>query len=264
MRALKREKGLHTVCEEAACPNLGECWGQGTATFLILGSRCTRNCAFCNIPAGAPQPVDQEEPVRVAEAVAAMGLGHAVITSVTRDDLPDGGAEFFAATIQNIRLRAPGCTVEVLIPDFQGSREALTVVMEARPEVLNHNLETVPRLYPRIRPQAVYGRSLSLLKAAKGMHPGGLTKSGLMVGLGESREEVLAVMRDLRAAGCDLLTIGQYLSPSASHAPVERYWEPGEFESLREEGEALGFNSVQSGPLVRSSYHAQRQAHRVD
>lgn len=256
VRALKQGKRLHTVCEEAACPNIGDCWGHGTATFLILGARCTRDCRFCNISPGPGQPVDWGEPERVAQAVEAMGLGHAVVTSVTRDDLPDGGAGVFAETIRQIRLRRTGCTIEVLVPDFRGDPEALSRVTAARPEVFNHNVETVPRLYPHIRPQAVYTRSLELLKQAKTLAPEILTKSGFMVGLGEVQEEILQVLLDLRQAGCDMVTIGQYLRPSPDHAPVVRYYSPEEFDALKQEARRLGFLRVESGPLVRSSYHA--------
>jgi len=259
LKALMRGHHLHTICEEALCPNIGECWGHGTATFLLLGEICTRNCGFCNVKTGRPQPVDEDEPRRVAETVALMGLRHAVLTSVTRDDLPDGGASIFARTVQEIRQRLPGCTVEVLIPDFGGDREALRTVMDVSPDILNHNLETVPRLYPTVRPQARYERSLDVLRWAKEMNPRGLTKSGLMVGLGERWDELLAVMDDLRSVGCDILTLGQYLQPSRYHLPIARYYTPAEFERLREEGEARGFAWVESGPLVRSSYHAEGQ-----
>ncbi len=259
LKALMRNHHLHTVCEEALCPNIGECWGRGTATFLLLGDVCTRSCGFCKIKTGRPNPVDWDEPRRVAETVAMMGLRHAVLTSVNRDDLPDGGATIFAMTIREIRQRLPGCTVEVLIPDFQGSREALEIVMNERPEILNHNLETVPRLYRRVRPQAKYERSLNILKWAKEMVPDVLTKSGIMVGLGERWDELLQVMDDLRAVDCDILTIGQYLQPSRYHLPIERYYTPEEFARLREEGLKRGFKWVESGPLVRSSYHAETQ-----
>ncbi len=260
LKHLMQVKVLHTVCEEAMCPNLGECWGRGTATFLLLGDVCTRSCRFCNIKTGRPGPVDEEEPRRVAEAVRAMGLRHAVLTSVNRDELPDGGAHIFARTIEEIRRLVPGCTVEVLIPDFKGDREALKMVMDARPEILNHNVETVPRLYRLVRPQAIYERSLRVLQMAKEMDPDAITKSGLMVGLGETWEEVLQVMRDLRAHEVDIVTIGQYLRPTRKHLPVARYWHPDEFARLHEEGMAMGFRWVESGPLVRSSYHAEGQA----
>ncbi|HLI84172.1 MAG TPA: lipoyl synthase [Bryobacteraceae bacterium] len=248
---------LHTVCESAACPNVGECWNQRTATFMILGNVCTRRCGFCAVGKGAPLPVDYDEPRRVAEAVAAMGLRFAVVTSVNRDDRKDGGAELFALTIRAIRERVPGCGVEVLIPDFQGSHEALGVVMEARPDVLNHNTETVPRLYRQVRLGARYERSLDILATAKKLRPECPAKSGLMLGLGETTEEVLAVMRDLRAHGVDILTLGQYLRPSPKHLPIVRYVRPEEFADLRRAGYEMGFGHVESGPLVRSSYHAR-------
>ncbi|MGQ9502891.1 MAG: lipoyl synthase [Anaerolineae bacterium] len=260
VRQLMRSKALHTVCEEAMCPNIGECWGRGTATFLLLGDICTRSCAFCNIRTGRPDPLDEEEPLRVAQAVKAMNLKHAVLTSVNRDELPDGGAHIFARSIELIHAMVPGCTVEVLIPDFKGSHVALQIVMDARPEVLNHNVETVPRLYRTVRPQAIYERSLRVLLMAKEMAPQTTTKSGIMVGLGETWEEVIQVMRDLRAHQVDVLTIGQYLRPSAHNLPVVRYWTPEEFRSLQAEGMALGFKWVESAPLVRSSYHADVQA----
>jgi lipoic acid synthetase len=259
VKGLLRSSGLHTVCEEARCPNVGECFESGTATFLILGDICTRACAFCAVNSGRPAGLDAAEPLRVARAASRLGLRHAVVTSVTRDDLPDGGASIFAATIRAIRRLSPGTSVEVLIPDFQGSRDALAAVMAARPDVLNHNLETVPRLYRRVRPRAVYGRSLDLLARAKEMDGDVKTKSGLMVGLGEEREELLAVMADLVAVGCQVLTIGQYLQPTARHLPVARYYHPDEFAELAREGRRLGFRHVESGPLVRSSYHAERQ-----
>lgn len=251
--------GLHTVCEEAQCPNKGECFHSGTATFLILGDVCTRRCRFCAVPKGTPQPLDHDEPERVARAVEALRLKYAVITSVTRDDVPDGGAGIFAETIRAIRRRMPGCKVEVLVPDFQGSGEALRIVMEAGPDVLNHNLETVPRLYPAARPGADYHRSLRLLQRAKELSPTGLTKSGLMLGLGETPDEVRTVMADLARIRCDLLTLGQYLQPSRAHLPVERYVPPEEFAALAREGMAMGLQHVEAGPLVRSSYHAREQ-----
>lgn len=247
---------LHTVCESAACPNVGECWNQRTATFMILGNVCTRRCGFCAVEKGAPLPVDYDEPQRVAEAVAAMGLRFAVVTSVNRDDRPDGGAELFAYTIKAIRARVPGCGVEVLIPDFQGNRGAVATVMEATPDVLNHNTETVPRLYRQVRLGARYERSLEVLRYAKQLAPDCPTKSGLMLGLGETVEEVLEVMRDLRAQGVDILTLGQYLRPSPQHLPIVRYVPPEEFADLRRAGMEMGFGHVESGPLVRSSYHA--------
>jgi lipoyl synthase len=248
---------LHTVCESAACPNVGECWNHRTATFMILGNVCTRRCGFCAVGKGAPLPVDYDEPSRVAEAVAAMGLRFAVITSVNRDDRKDGGAELFALTIRAIRERVPGCGVEVLIPDFQGNREALGLVMEAAPDVLNHNTETVPRLYRQVRLGARYERSLDILATAKRLKPECPTKSGLMLGLGETTEEVLRVMRDLRGQGVDILTLGQYLRPSPKHLPIVRYVTPEEFGAFRKAGYEMGFQHVESGPLVRSSYHAR-------
>jgi len=247
---------LHTVCESAACPNVGECWNQRTATFMILGNVCTRRCGFCAVEKGAPLEVDYEEPQRVAEAVAAMGLRFAVITSVNRDDRKDGGAELFALTIGAIRERIPGCGVEVLIPDFQGSHAAVETVMQAAPDVLNHNTETVPRLYRQVRLGARYERSLDVLAYAKQIAPRCPTKSGLMLGLGETLEEVLQVMADLRAHGVNILTLGQYLRPSPEHLPIVRYVAPEEFAELRRAGERMGFAHVESGPLVRSSYHA--------
>ena len=259
LKGLMRERRLHTVCEEARCPNIGECWEAGTATFMILGDTCTRACAFCAIKSGRPLPLDTGEPLRVAQAVRRMGVRHAVVTSVNRDDEPDGGAAVFAATIRWIRRLSPGTSVEVLIPDFVGNWEALATVMAARPEILNHNTETVPRLYPRVRPKARYERSLELLRRARELAPDGITKTGVMVGLGETRHELLLVMTDLADAGCDVLTVGQYLRPSVKHAPVERYYRPEEFEELAEEGRRLGLRHVEAGPLVRSSYHAERQ-----
>ena len=259
VKGLLRSSGLHTVCEEARCPNIGECFESGTATFLILGDVCTRSCAFCAVTSGRPTSLDVAEPLKVARAASRLGLRHAVVTSVTRDDLPDGGASIFAATIRAIRGLSPGTSVEVLIPDFQGSRQALATVMAARPDVLNHNLETVPRLYRRVRPKAVYERSLELLAQAREMDTNVITKSGLMVGLGEEREELLAVMADLVGVGCHVLTIGQYLRPTTRHRPVARYYHPDEFAELAREGRRLGFRHVEAGPLVRSSYHAERQ-----
>jgi len=257
MRGLLQRHGLNTVCQEALCPNQGECFGQGTATFLILGKTCTRNCTFCAIPTEErPPDPDPDEPGRIAQASAELGLKHVVITSVTRDDLEDGGASHFARTVRALRDTNPEIIVEVLIPDFQGSAEALKTVMDSGPDILNHNLETVPRLYPEVRPQAVYPRSLELLQRAKEMSPAGITKSGLMLGLGEEKEEVLRVMAGLREASCDLLTLGQYLRPSGKHHPVARYVTPDEFDELRQEGEEMGFKAVFSAPLVRSSFHA--------
>ena len=258
LKGLMRERRLHTVCEEAHCPNIGECWEAGTATFMILGDTCTRACAFCAVKSGRPMAVDTREPVRVAQAVRRMGVRHAVVTSVNRDDEADGGAAIFAATIRWIRRLSPDTSVEVLIPDFEGNWDALATVMAARPEILNHNTETVPRLYPRVRPKARYERSLELLRRAGEMAPDGITKTGVMVGLGETRHELLLVMADLADAGCDVLTIGQYLRPSVKHAPIERYYRPEEFAELAEEGRRLGLRHVEAGPLVRSSYHAER------
>jgi len=258
-RELKRlvtDLELHTVCESAACPNVGECWNRRTATFMILGNVCTRRCGFCAVQKGAPLAVDYDEPRRVAEACAALGLKFAVITSVNRDDRKDGGAELFAMTIRAIRERIPGCGVEVLIPDFQGSREALEMVLAACPEVLNHNTETVPRLYRQVRLGARYERSLELLACSKRLARGIPTKSGLMVGLGETLDEVRGTMRDLRAQQVDILTLGQYLRPSAKHLPIVRYVPQSEFDELKRYGQELGFAHVEAGPLVRSSYHA--------
>jgi len=262
LRRLMRSKELHTVCEEAHCPNMAECWGAGTATFMILGDTCTRSCGFCAVKTGRPGVVDAEEPRRVGEAVAQMGLGHAVVTSVNRDELPDGGAEIFAETIREIRRQSPGTTVEVLIPDFVGRPESLDAVLAARPEILNHNVETVPRLYPRVRPQARYERSLEVLRRTKQRASDLVCKSGIMVGLGETREEVVATMRDIAAQGTDILTVGQYLRPSPVHLPIERYWAPSEFDELRDAGMTMGFRHVEAGPLVRSSYHAERHVRR--
>jgi len=247
---------LHTVCESAACPNVGECWNQRTATFMILGNVCTRRCGFCAVEKGAPLPVDYDEPHRVAEAVAAMGLRFAVITSVNRDDRKDGGAELFALTIRAVRERVPGCGVETLVPDFQGSHAAMETVMAARPDVLNHNTETVPRLYRQVRVGARYERSLDMLAYVKESRPNTPTKSGLMLGLGETLDEVRAVMRDLRSAQVDILTLGQYLRPSPKHLPILRYVPVEDFAALKREACDLGFRHVESGPLVRSSYHA--------
>lgn len=256
---LHREQGLHSVCRSAACPNQGECWEQGTATFMILGNLCTRDCRFCNVVHEAPQAVDLQEADRVALAIAELGLHHAVITSVTRDDLADGGASQFAAVTRAIHARSPKCRVELLIPDLQGDVEALGLILAATPQVLGHNLETVPRLYPVARAGADYQRSLQLLTDARGLSPGLPTKSGLMLGMGENPAEVLAVMHDLRLAGCTMLTLGQYLQPTRNHLPVDRYVDPSEFVELRLEGLQLGFTHVEAGPLVRSSYHAAEQ-----
>jgi lipoic acid synthetase len=256
LKSLIDSMGLHTVCESAACPNIGDCWNRRTATFMILGNVCTRRCGFCAVQKGAPLAVDYDEPRRVAEAAAAMGLRYAVITSVNRDDRKDGGAELFALTIQAIRERIPGCRVEVLVPDFQGSREAMEIVMKARPDVLNHNTETVPRLYRQVRLGARFERSVDMLAYAKEISPGTPTKSGLMLGLGETTAEVLDVMRDLRTHGVDILTLGQYLRPSPRHLPIVRYVPPAEFDEFRRAGYGMGFAHVEAGPLVRSSYHA--------
>jgi len=255
--------GLHTVCESALCPNVGECWNHRTATFMILGNVCTRRCGFCAVQKGAPLAVDLDEPRRVAEAISLMGLRHAVITSVNRDDLVDGGAGLFAFTIRAIRERTPHCKVEVLVPDFQGSASALETVMRERPDVLNHNTETVPRLYRQVRLGARYERSLALLERAKGFCSGAPTKSGLMLGLGENHDEVLSVMRDLRRVRVDILTVGQYLRPSPKHLPVMRYVPLEEFTAYRRQGMEMGFVHVESGPLVRSSYHAWEGAARA-
>lgn len=255
-RTMERLK-LHTICEEARCPNRWECWNARTATFLILGDICTRRCHYCSVETGRPLPVDHQEPRRVAEAVLALGLRHAVITSVNRDELADGGAAIFAETIRQTRQLSPGCTIEVLIPDFEGNREALAAVCDEKPEILNHNIETVRRLFPAIRPQGKYSRSIELLEQAKGL--GMTTKSGVIVGMGETMDEVREVMRNLRSVGCDIMTIGQYLQPTREHLPVARFYEPEEFAALKEEGMALGFAHVESGPLVRSSYHAEQQ-----
>jgi lipoic acid synthetase len=258
LSALMRGLGLHTVCEEARCPNIGDCWNRGTATFMILGDVCTRACGFCAVKTGLPaRPPDPEEPRRVADAVARMRLRHAVITSVNRDDQRDGGAGLFAACIREIRARVPGCAVEVLIPDFKGDWTALDTVIAARPDILNHNTETVPRLYREVRPGARFARSLELLRRSK--DAGLLTKSGIMVGLGEEWAEVEETVRAIRDAGTDILTIGQYLRPSAEHLPLRRYYTPEEFARLRESALALGYRHVESGPLVRSSYHAEEQ-----
>lgn len=259
VQQLMRAKSLHTVCEEAMCPNLGECWGAGTATFLMLGDVCTRTCGFCDIKRGAPSPLDWMEPERVAQAVAQMELKHAVITSVNRDDRRDGGAPIFAMVIRRIRELQSGCSIEVLIPDFKGSLEALRIVMDARPEILNHNVETVPRLFKSVQPQDRYEWAQATLTNAKKLDPEVLTKSGIMLGLGESIEEVKETMRDLRDWGVDILTIGQYLQPSRKHLPIDRYYTPEEFAELKDFGAEIGFKWVESGPLVRSSYHAAEQ-----
>mgnify|MGYP002713092511 CR=1 FL=1 len=256
---LMRSKTLHTVCEEAQCPNIGECWGRGTATFLMMGDTCTRSCGFCDIKTGRPSPLDWAEPNRVAESVRAMNLRHVVITSVNRDERPDGGAPIFAMVIKRIRQLQPGCSIEVLIPDFKGSEDALKIVMDAQPEILNHNVETVPRLFKKVQPQDNYAWTLATLSNAKKMDPLVLTKSGIMVGLGETFDEVVEVMQDLRNVGLDILTIGQYLQPSKKHLPVERYYLPEEFDKFKELGMEMGYKWVESGPLVRSSYRAEQQ-----
>src|SRR6202795_1060843 len=260
LKSIMRTLDLHTVCESARCPNMGECWEHRTATFMILGNICTRACGFCAVPSGKPLgPPEEDEPERVAEAVARMGLRYAVVTSVNRDDQPDGGAEIFARTITKIRERVPGCRVEVLIPDFRGDWNALNTVLATKPDVLNHNTETVPRLYRQVRKGALYERSLELLRRAKETHPDVPTKTGLMLGLGEEKDEVLATLRDLAAQGTDILTLGQYLQPTREHLPIVRYVHPDEFAELKVRGEAMGFKHVEAGPLVRSSYHAFEQ-----
>lgn len=260
LKKLARGLGLHTVCESAQCPNIGECWNHGTATFMLLGDICTRRCGFCAVPKGKPEVIDWEEPQRVAEAVATLGLKHAVVTSVNRDDDNVGGARIFAETIRQIRALTPDCRVEVLIPDFQGLEEALRIVLDARPHVLNHNTETVPRLYRVVRSGARYQRTLDLLENAKRISPGMVTKSGVMVGLGESMDELIEVFRDLGQRGVDILTIGQYLRPSKDHLPIARFYTPAEFQQMKHEALRFGFRHVESGPLVRSSYHAHEQA----
>ena len=260
LKQLMRGGQLNTVCEDARCPNIGECWNAGTATFMILGDVCTRSCGFCAVTTGPPSAIDPLEPYRLAQVVRSLGLQYVVITSVNRDELELGGAEVFAACIKTIRRNDQGIRVEVLIPDFRGNRDALRQVVDARPYVLNHNVETAPRLYRRVRPQAIYERSLELLRRAKELAPNMLTKSGMMVGIGETPDEVFSVMRDLRAHRCDIITIGQYLRPSAQHLPVDRYYDPSEYEQFRALGRELGFLHVEAGPLVRSSYHADRQS----
>jgi len=259
LKGLMREWNLHSVCEEAHCPNIGECWEDLTATFMILGDVCTRNCGYCAVTHGRPQWEDREEPERVGRAVRELGLEHVVITSVNRDDLADGGAAHFAATVGAIRRHAPACRVELLIPDFQGQGEALDAVIAAGPDILNHNTETVPRLYKLARHGGRYERTLDIFRRSRRVAPGLLTKSGIILGLGEERDELVATMRDLREAGVSILTLGQYLRPSAQHLPVARYYHPDEFRELGEIGRALGFAHVESGPLVRSSYHAKSQ-----
>jgi lipoyl synthase len=260
LKKLARSLGLHTVCESAQCPNIGECWNHKTATFMLLGNLCTRRCGFCAVPKGKPEPLDWDEPRRVAEAVATLGLKHAVVTSVNRDDDNVGGAKIFAETIRQIRRQAPGCQVEVLIPDFQGRDDCLEIVLEARPEILNHNTETVPRLYRAARSGARYQRILRLLGNVKRFAPEMISKSGLMAGLGETMDELLQVFRDLAERQVDILTVGQYLRPSRDHLPIARYYTPEEFAFMKREALAVGFKHVESGPLVRSSYHAHEQA----
>ncbi len=264
LKGLMANLRLHTVCEEAHCPNIGECWHHGTATFMILGEVCTRNCPYCAVAHGRPEALDLAEPARVADAVAAMQLRYVVITSVDRDDVPDGGAGVFAETIRRVRERVPACQVEVLIPDFKGDEAALRTVLDAGPDILNHNTETVPRLYRVARPGGRYPRTLELLDRSRRYAPAIPTKSGLMVGLGEEWDEIVAVLSDLRDVGCEILTLGQYLSPSAAHLPVVRYYHPDEFEMLKSTALSLGFGHVESGPLVRSSYHAHEQADSYD
>ena len=259
LKQMMRDLKLHTVCEEAHCPNIGECWEHKAATFMILGDVCTRNCAYCAVAHGTPAPLDLDEPVRLADAVARMDLRHVVITSVDRDDLPNGGAEIFAACIAEIRRRLPDTSIEVLIPDFKGREAALRLVVDAQPDILNHNLETIDRLYRIARPGGRYARALELLRRVKKMNPAALTKSGIICGLGEEWDELLVAMRDLRAQGVDIITLGQYLRPSEQHLPIARWYAPDEFAELKRLGLAMGFRHVESGPLVRSSYHAWEQ-----
>jgi lipoyl synthase len=259
LKDLMRSKQLHTVCEEAHCPNIGECWGKGTATFLIMGDICTRSCGFCDIKTGRPLPLDWQEPERVAQAVKKMNLRHVVITSVNRDERQDGGAPIFALCIERIREIQPGCSIEVLIPDFKGNVDALKIVMDARPEILNHNVETVPRLFKRVQPQDRYEWALTTLRNAKALDGDVLTKSGIMLGLGEEWDEIIATMQDLAHCGLDILTIGQYLQPSKNHLPIERYYKPEAFTELKRIGLEMGLKWVESGPLVRSSYRAEEQ-----
>jgi lipoyl synthase len=260
LKKLARTLSLHTVCESAQCPNIGECWNHGTATFMLLGNLCTRRCGFCAVPKGKPEPLDWDEPRRVAEAVATLKLKHAVVTSVNRDDDNEGGARIFAETIREIRRQAPGCQIEVLIPDFQGREDCLQIVLDARPEILNHNTETVPRLYRAVRSGARYERTLRLLENVKRFVPGMVSKTGVMVGIGESMDELLQVFRDLADRRVDILTVGQYLRPSRDHLPMTRYYTPDEFAYMKREALRMGFRHVESGPLVRSSYHAHEQA----
>lgn len=259
LKQLMRDLNLHTVCEEAHCPNIGECWEHGTATFMILGDVCTRNCAYCAVSHGRPPAYDIEEPSRVAEAIAELNLRHAVITSVDRDDLPDFGAYIFAETIRQIRAKLPSCSIEVLVPDFQGNEDSIRAVLDARPDIYNHNTETVPRLYKKARPGGRYERLLEIFRMAKRIAPDVPTKTGIILGLGETNEEVVEVMKDLRAVDVDILTLGQYLRPSDGHIALDRYVTPAEFRELYDVGMALGFRHVESGPLVRSSYHAWEQ-----
>jgi lipoyl synthase len=259
LKGLMRGLGLHTVCEEANCPNIGECWHHGTATFMILGDTCTRSCGYCNVVHGTPKPADVDEPIKVASAIHTLGLSYVVVTSVDRDDLPDFGASHFARTIRETRARIPACRLEVLIPDFQGDEAALRIVLEAGPDVLNHNIETVPRLYRTARPGGRYPRALDVLRRSREIAPGIPTKSGLMVGLGEEWDEVVATLTDLRSAGCQIITMGQYLRPSIANLPMVRYYAPAEFAELKRIALDLGFGHVESGPLVRSSYHAHEQ-----
>jgi len=260
LKGLMRDLNLHTVCEEARCPNIGECWTHGTATFMILGDICTRACGYCAVGHGRPHPVDAAEPARVADAVASLDLAHVVVTSVDRDDMSDGGASIFAETIREIRRRKPGASIEVLIPDFQGKAEPLYTVLDASPDILNHNTETVPRLYKLARSGGRYERTLQLLDRSRSYAPRIATKSGIMLGLGEEWDEVVATLKDLRAAGCAILTLGQYLRPSPAHLPMTRYYHPDEFRQLKDTALEMGFAHVESGPLVRSSYHAHEQA----
>ncbi len=260
LKKLARSLNLHTVCESAQCPNIGECWEHKTATFMMLGNLCTRRCGFCAVPKGRPEAIDFDEPRRVAEAIATLGLKHAVVTSVNRDDDIVGGARAFAMLIDEVRKQAPGCQIEVLVPDFQGREDAIRLVVDARPEVLNHNTETVPRLYRAVRSGSRYERSLQLLETAKRLDPTIITKSGVMAGLGEEMDELLAVFRDLANTGVDILTVGQYLRPSKDHLPMARYYTPDEFAEMKTEAMKMGFRHVESGPLVRSSYHAHEQA----
>ncbi len=263
LKQLMRDQKLHTVCEEAHCPNIGECWEHRAATFMILGDTCTRNCAYCAVAHGTPTALDQNEPARLAAAVEQMGLRHVVVTSVDRDDLPNGGAEQFAAVVTAIRRRTPGTSVELLIPDFKGSDHALRIVVDAKPDILNHNLETIERLYRLARPGGRYPRALELLRRAKQIDAGLLTKSGIICGLGEDWDELLVAMRDVRAQGVDILTLGQYLRPSSQHLPIARYYTPDEFAELRRRGLEMGYRHVEAGPLVRSSYHAWEQVERA-